>query len=44
MRTLIITYIALFCSTVSIANGADELSREELNFFETKIRPVLVRE
>ena len=34
----------LVLSLMAAAARADELSREELTFFETRIRPVLVRE
>ncbi len=35
-----LSLLGLFCT----AAAADELTREELNFFESKIRPVLIRE
>ena len=36
--------IALLAASSQVAFGQDELSREELNFFEAKIRPVLIKE
>ena len=36
--------IALLTVSSQVAFGQEELSREELNFFEAKIRPVLIKE
>ena len=33
-----------FMATSQVAIGQEDLSRDELNFFESKIRPVLIKE
>ncbi len=44
-RNLRYHFVLLFClPLVSVASGAAPLTPEELNFFETKIRPVLIKE
>lgn len=44
MNVFRITTIVLFAIFATSSHAADELSREQTNFFETKIRPVLIRE